>query len=121
MKLYAETHEWVEIANGIATIGISKHAADELGDLTYIELPEQGRDFKAGESFGTVESVKAASEIFAPVAGKVSEVNQAVVDSPEVVNQDAEGEGWLVKLSNVDESAIAGLMGEADYLKSLEK
>lgn len=121
MRKYAETHEWIEVKDGIATIGISTHAADEMGDLTYIELPEIGKEFKAGEPFGTVESVKAASEIFAPVDGIVCEINTALEDDPASLNKSPEEDGWICKFKNVDEAALDNLMTQAEYLKSVEK
>jgi len=116
MRKYAKTHEWVEIADGIATVGISQFAADELKQLTYVELPEVGRSFAAGEAFGSVESTKSANEIFAPVGGTVNAVNAALEMEPEIINEDAEGKGWIMKLENVDESALASLMTKEEYL-----
>lgn len=121
MKKYARTHEWVEIENGIATVGISQFAADEMNDLTYVELPDKGRSFAAGEGFGSVESVKAASEIFAPVAGTVSEVNAALETDSEMVNRDAEGDGWIMKMSDIDEANLANLMTKEEYLEFVGK
>ena len=116
MKKYAKTHEWVEIADGIATVGISQFAADELKQLTYVELPEVGRSFAAAEAFGSVESTKSANEIFAPVAGTVNAVNAALEVEPEIINEDAEGKGWIMKLENVDASALDALMTKEEYL-----
>jgi glycine cleavage system H protein len=95
--LYAKSHEWALIEGDVATVGITQFAQEQLGDLTYIELPEVGDTFEAGNEMGTVESVKAASEIYAPVSGEVIEVNAALADAPETVNQDPYGEGWLLK------------------------
>ena len=116
MKKYAKTHEWVEIEGGVATVGISQFAADELHELAYVELPEVGRSFAAGEAFGSVESTKSANEIFSPVAGTVSAVNAALEANPELVNEDAEDSGWIMKLENVDDSALATLMTKEEYL-----
>ena len=116
MKKYAKTHEWVEIEGGIATVGISQFAADELKQLTYVELPEVGKTFAAGEAFGSVESTKSANEIFAPVAGTVSAVNVALEAEPEMINEDAEDRGWIMKLENVDDSTLASLMTKEEYL-----
>ncbi|BBD08325.1 glycine cleavage system H protein [Desulfovibrio ferrophilus] len=94
---YAKTHEWAKIEGDTAIVGISHFAQEQLGDMTYIELPEEGDTFEAGEEMGSVESVKAASEIYAPVSGEVIAVNEALEDAPEKVNQDPYGEGWLIK------------------------
>lgn len=120
MKLFASTHEWIEIADGIATVGISEHAADEMNDLTYVELPEMGRTYAAGEGFGSVESVKAASEIHAPVTGTVCEVNAALETTPDDVNKDAEGSGWICRFKDLDESSMKGLMTKEEYLASVK-
>jgi glycine cleavage system H protein len=95
---YTESHEWVRIEGETATIGITDHAQDELGDVVFVELPGEGDAFDAGESFGTVESVKAVSDLYAPVGGEVVEVNSALEDAPENINEDPYGEGWIVKL-----------------------
>ena len=117
MKKFAKTHEWVEIDGGVATVGISQFAADELKTLTYVELPEKGRAFAATEAFGSVESTKSANEIFAPVGGTVCEVNMALETEPEMVNKDAEGTGWIIKLENVDAANLENLMTKEDYLE----
>lgn len=96
--LFATSHEWVHIDNGIATVGISDYAQKQLGDLTFIELPAVGAPAKAGAEIGSVESVKAASEIYAPVSGDVVEVNAELESAPELVNQDAFGAGWMFKI-----------------------
>ena len=95
---YSRDHEWVRLDGDIATIGISDHAQEALGDLVFVELPQVDRDLEAGEACAVVESVKAASDVFAPLAGKVVETNGAVVDEPALINGDAEGEGWLFRL-----------------------
>lgn len=94
---YAKTHEWAKIEGDEAVVGITHFAQEQLGDMTYVELPEVGDTFEAGEEMGSVESVKAASEIYAPVSGEVVAMNEALEDAPETVNQDPYGEGWLVK------------------------
>jgi glycine cleavage system H protein len=100
---YTESHEWVRIEGETATIGITDHAQDELGDVVFVELPGEGDAFDAGEPFGTVESVKAVSDLYAPVGGEVVEVNSALEDAPENINEDPYGEGWIVKLRTSDE------------------
>ena len=100
---YTQSHEWVRIEGETATIGITDHAQDELGDVVFVELPGEGDTFDAGESFGTVESVKAVSDLYAPVGGEVVEVNSALEDAPENINEDPYGEGWIVKLRTSDE------------------
>ena len=99
---YTKSHEWVRIEGDTATIGITDHAQDELGDVVFVELPEEGATFDAGESFGTVESVKAVSDLYTPVGGDVVEVNSALEDAPENINEDPYGEGWIVKLRTTD-------------------
>ena len=100
---YTKSHEWVRIEGETATIGITDHAQNELGDVVFVELPSEGDAFDAGESFGTVESVKAVSDLYAPVGGEVVEVNSALEDAPENINEDPYGEGWIVKLRTSDE------------------
>ncbi|NDV17862.1 glycine cleavage system protein GcvH [Pseudodesulfovibrio sp. JC047] len=95
--LYAKSHEWVMVEGEIATVGISHFAQEQLGDLTFVELPEVGDTFEAGSEMGSVESVKAASEIYAPVTGEVVEINTALEDAPEKVNEEPYGEGWMLK------------------------
>ena len=115
---YTESHEWVRIEGDTATIGITDHAQDELGDIVFVELPEEGDAFDAGESFGTVESVKAVSDLYAPVGGEVVEVNSALEDAPENINEDPYGEGWIVKLRTTDE---ADLLSPEEYEKVVEE
>lgn len=113
---YTKSHEWVRTEGDTATIGITDHAQDELGDVVYVELPEEGASFDAGDSFGTVESVKAVSDLYAPVGGEVVEVNSALEDSPEKINEDPYGEGWIVKLRTSGEGA---LLSAEEYQKIL--
>jgi len=115
---YTKSHEWVRIEGDTATIGITDHAQDELGDLVFVELPEEGDTFDAGESFGTVESVKAVSDLYAPVGGEVVEVNSALEDAPENINEDPYGEGWIVKLRTTDG---ADLLSPEEYEKVVEE
>jgi glycine cleavage system H protein len=115
---YTKSHEWVSTEGGTATIGITDHAQDELGDVVFVELPEVGATFDAGDSFGTVESVKAVSDLYTPVGGEVVEVNEALNDQPEMINEDPYGEGWIVKLSVSDEG---DLLSASDYEQFLEE
>ena len=115
---YTKSHEWVRIEGDTATIGITDHAQDELGDVVFVELPEEGDTFDAGESFGTVESVKAVSDLYTPVGGEVVEVNSALEDAPENINEDPYGEGWIVKLRTTDE---ADLLSPEEYEKVVEE
>ena len=115
--LYSREHEWLRLeADGEATVGITDHAQDELGDIVYVELPEEGASFEAGEAMGSVESVKAVSELFCPAGGEVLARNEALENAPERVNESPYGDGWLVRLRLADpESAAEGLLGAADY------
>jgi glycine cleavage system H protein len=115
---YTKSHEWVRIEGDTATIGITDHAQDELGDVVFVELPEEGDTFDADESFGTVESVKAVSDLYTPVGGEVVEVNSALEDAPENINEDPYGEGWIVKLRTTDE---ADLLSSEEYEKVVEE
>ena len=115
---YTKSHEWVRIEGDTATIGITDHAQDELGDVVFVELPDEGATFDAGESFGTVESVKAVSDLYAPVGGEVVEVNSALEDAPENINEDPYGEGWIVKLRTTDET---DLLSPEEYEKVVEE
>lgn len=112
---YAKTHEWVSLDGGIATVGISDFAQSQLSDLTFVELPEVGTKFSAGDEAAVVESVKAAADVYAPVAGEVVEVNANLDDNPELVNKDAFSEGWLFKLKVVDESDVDNLLDADSY------
>ncbi len=115
---YTKSHEWVRVEDGVATVGITDHAQDELGDVVFVELPEMGATLAPGDSFGAVESVKAVSDLYAPVGGEVVEVNGALEDSPEKINEDPYGEGWILKLRISDEG---DLLSAADYEKLLEE
>jgi len=113
---YAKTHEYTRVNDdGSVTVGISDSAQDQLGDMVFIELPEVGQTLAAAEACAVVESVKAASDVYAPVSGEVVEVNEALVDSPETVNQDTYGEGWLFRLQPADVSEMAPLMDAEAY------
>ena len=113
--LYTRDHEWVQQSGEIATIGITDFAQSELGDIVYVELPELGSMLEAGREFGTVESVKAVSEIFAPLSGVVTEVNAALREAPEVLNQDPYETGWIVKVRLSNPGECASLMDAAGY------
>ncbi|OPL08802.1 MAG: glycine cleavage system protein H [delta proteobacterium ML8_F1] len=112
--LYSEDHEWVKVEGNVATIGISDFAQHQLGDIVFVELPEVDAEIEKGDVFGVIESVKAASDSFLPVGGKVIEVNEALEDEPELINQDAY-ENWIVKVELMDESDLDGLMSPAEY------
>lgn len=115
---YAESHEWVRLgADGVATIGITDYAQGSLGDITYVQLPAVGAALKARDSFGVVESVKAASDLYAPVAGTVIETNAALEAAPELANKDPFGEGWLLKLRVDDPASVASLLDAEAYAK----
>lgn len=113
--LFTEDHEWINADNGVATVGITIHAQEQLGDLVFVELPEVGRKVSKGDAIVVVESVKAASDVYAPVDGEVVEINEAVAGDPALINQAAEGEGWLFKLKLSDESQLEGLLDAAGY------
>jgi glycine cleavage system H protein len=112
---YTKDHEWVRLDGDVATIGITDHAQQALGDIVFVDLPEAGRDVTAGESVAVVESVKAASDVYAPVAGRVQESNTKLSDAPSLVKSSPTGEGWFFKLAGVDAGAVAALMDEAAY------
>jgi glycine cleavage system H protein len=117
---YTKEHEWLKVSGSIATVGITQYAQGELGDIVYVELPQMGAAIVAGEPFGTVESVKAVSEIYAPVSGEVSEINGALEAAPDAVNRDPYGEGWLIRITLAGPLEKEGLMSAADYRKYLE-
>ena len=116
MTLYfTREHEWIRLEGTTATVGISDHAQQALGDIVFAEVPEAGRELAKGQEAAVVESVKAASDVYAPVGGKVVEGNAAVADDPALVNRDPEGEGWFFKLKLSDTSELEGLMDEGAY------
>jgi glycine cleavage system H protein len=114
-RKYAKTHEWVKIEGDTATVGITDHAQEALGDITFVELPAVGDALTQGGECGVIESVKAASDIYAPVGGEVAEVNTELENAPELINQDPYGNGWVLKLKNVDATQPDGLMAASDY------
>ena len=113
-RYYTETHEWVSVEDAVATIGITDYAQAQLGDVVFLELPRVGRLLEAGDSFGVIESVKAASDLYSPVAGTVTEVNESLSASPEQVNTDPYGSGWLIRVQ-LNGDLGAGLLDEAGY------
>ncbi len=115
MERFSKDHEWVRVDGGVATIGITRHAAEQLGDVVFVELPEVGRGVGTGEACAVVESVKAASDVYAPVSGEVIEVNAEIVGTPAAVNEDPEGNGWFFKVKLADAGELDGLMDRAAY------
>jgi len=119
-RKYTKEHEWVLVEGDVGTVGISDHAQEQLGDIVFIELPEAGAKFAQGAQAATVESVKAASEIYAPISGTVMEVNDALADEPVLINSDALGKGWFFKMKIGNPAELGKLMDEAAYRKFLE-
>lgn len=116
MSLYfTKEHEWIRVDGDVATVGISDHAQEALGDIVFAEVPDSGRSLSKGDDAAVVESVKAASDVYAPVGGQVIEGNSAIADDPALINRDPEGEGWFFKLKLSDPSELDGLMDEAAY------
>ena len=116
---YTKSHEWVRVEGDTATIGITDHAQEALNDIVFVELPKVGAEFAAEDEFGVVESVKSVSDLYLPVAGKVTAVNNALEDAPETLNKDPYGAGWLVKVKMQDPAAAKGLLSSADYIASI--
>ena len=116
-KKYSKKHEWVSIEKDIATVGITKHAAEMLGDIVFVELPEKGKSVEKEGQAGVVESTKAASDVYTPIAGEITETNQSVIDDPGAVNKDPEGAAWFFKIKIKNKSELEGLMSKADYDK----
>jgi glycine cleavage system H protein len=112
---YTKEHEWIQVSGDAGTIGITDYAQHELGDVVFVEMPAVGAKITAGQVFGTVESVKAVSEIFAPVSGEVTETNSVLSDTPETLNSDPHGAGWLIKIKLANPSDVSGLMDAAAY------
>ena len=117
---FTKDHEWVRLDGGIATVGITDHAQEALGDVVFVELPEPGRDVTEGEACAVVESVKAASDVYAPLTGHVTEVNAAVVDDPALVNKAAEADAWFFRMTLANPADFAALMDAAGYQALLE-
>jgi glycine cleavage system H protein len=112
---YTNEHEWVRVDGEVATIGITDYAQHELGDVVYVELPKVGAKLNAGESLGTVESVKAVSDIYAPVSGEVTEVNSSLADAPETINRDPHGKAWLIKVKLANAAELSKLLSASAY------
>lgn len=117
---YTEDHEWVKPAGETARVGISDYAQDQLGDIVFVELPGVGDTFEKGDEFGTLESVKAVSELYMPVGGEVTAINEALEDAPELVNNDPYGEGWMIEIKVSDPAETEALMDKDTYLDSLK-
>jgi len=117
---YTKEHEWIKVEGDTGTVGITHHAQEKLGDIVFVELPEVGRPLDANESFGTVESVKAVSDLYSPVAGSVTAINPELTDNPALVNEDPHGKGWLLKLKLSKPGDAAGLLAAADYQNFIE-
>jgi glycine cleavage system H protein len=116
-RYFTEEHEWIDVEGEIATVGITDYAQEQLGDIVFVELPVEGATFDKGDDAAVVESVKAASDVYAPISGEVVEANGALEDEPALVNSDAEEDGWFFKLRITDASELEGLMTEAAYKK----
>ena len=112
---YSEDHEWISVAGDVGTVGVTDYAQEQLGDVVFVEVPEAGKDVEKGDEAAVIESVKAASELYAPVSGEVTEGNQALADEPGKVNSDPMGEGWFFKIKLSDPSELDALMDEAAY------
>jgi glycine cleavage system H protein len=121
MLKFTKDHEWVEINGDVATVGITQHAQDQLGDLTFIELPAPGKRFDQGDAAAIVESVKAASDVYAPITGEVVAANQSIVDDPSIVNADPMAKGWFFKLKIANAAQLDDLLDEAAYHALLEQ
>ena len=117
---YLDSHEWVRRQNGTARIGISDFAQDELGDVVFVELPSEGDELTKGDDFGVIESIKAVSDLYAPVSGTVTAVNDELVEEPELVNESPFGEGWMIELELSDESELDDLLSPAEYGEQIE-
>ena len=117
---FTEDHEWLRVEGDTAVIGITDHAQNALGDVVFVDLPEVGREVAAGEACAVVESVKAASDVYAPIAGRIAEVNAALAENPGLINSAAMGEGWFFRLEGVDAAAFGALMDEAAYAAFVE-
>jgi glycine cleavage system H protein len=113
--LYSKDHEWIRVQDDVCTMGITEFAQQELGEVVYVELPEVGQMFDSGDEIGTIESVKAVAEVYTPVAGEIVEINEAVTDDPELLNEDPHGDGWLIKVRFSSASDLKDLMNAEKY------
>lgn len=120
-RYFTEDHEWIELDGDVATVGITDYAQGQLGDIVFVEVPEEGKQVSKGDDAAVVESVKAASDVYAPVSGTIIEGNPALETEPALVNEDPEGEGWFFKMSLSDTSELDGLMEEAKYVDFVSK
>jgi glycine cleavage system H protein len=118
---YTKEHEWARIEDDLVVIGITDYAQDALGEIVYIELPSEGDEVTKGNPFGAVESTKSVSDLYAPISGEVVEVNEALLDSPEVINEDPYGEGWMIKVKPYDIGELQDLMDSEEYTEFIEK
>lgn len=118
---YTKEHEWLKVEGNIATVGITDYAQDSLGDVVYVELPQEGGSVTKNEPFGVVESVKAVSDLYSPVSGSVSEVNDAIIDSPEAINEDPYGDAWMIKVEIANPGELDDLMTADEYQKYVEE
>ncbi|MDA9573422.1 glycine cleavage system protein GcvH [Rickettsiales bacterium] len=118
---FTKDHEWIKVENGIATIGISQYAADALGELVFVELPEINSNFNKGDSFAVVESSKSASDVYCPISGEITEINEDLNSQPELINNSPYENGWIAKIKISDESALNEMMDESQYNKHLEE
>ena len=119
--LYSESHEWLKVTGGQATLGLTDYAQSQLKDIVYVELPEIGSEFKKGESIGVVESVKTVADVYSPATGKIIETNLTLKDSPQLVNEDPYGKGWIVKMEIRNKEELKGLFSSKAYQESLPK
>ncbi len=117
---YTKDHEWAKLSNDIVTIGINDYAQDQLGEIVFVELPEVGDTFSEGDEFGSVESVKAVSEMYIPISGEIVEINESLEDAPELVNESCYDDGWIIKVKPDDVSELDNLMNKAAYLDMLK-
>jgi len=118
--LYTENHEWIRVDTGVGTVGVTWYAQDQLGDLVFVELPEIDDEFAQGDSFGVIESVKAVADFYMPAGGRIVEVNEELLDAPEIISEDPYGDGWIVKVELEDPSELDTLMESDEYQETLE-
>ena len=120
MKYYTEDHEWIEIVGSEATVGISEYAASMMGEVTFVELPEESEDFIVGDRLGGIEADNSSSDIYAPISGTVSIVNELLVDEPQLMSESPEDKGWICRLTDFDSSDVDDMMNEEEYLKYID-